>query len=468
MFKSILIANRGEIALRIVRACKEMGIRSVAVHSERDFESLHVQYADADICIGPAPSAESYLHVPSIISAAEIADVEAIHPGYGFLSENAHFAEVCRSCNIAFVGPSVEVIQLAGNKAEARRVMRGAGIPVVPGSDDTVATSDDALKVAHEIGYPVIIKAALGGGGRGMRIAHNDVSLVSAFMTAQSEAEAAFGDKLLYLEKCIDNARHIEFQVLGDRAGNVVHLGERECTIQRRYQKLIEESPSPVLNPKLRKVMGEAAIEAARAVNYDNAGTIEFLLDDRGDFYFLELNTRIQVEHPVTEAVTGIDIVKEQILLATGERLRFTQSDVTVNGWAIECRVFAEDPDNDFRPGPGRITQFNAPGGPGIRVDTHVCEGYSVPEYYDSMLAKVVAWGRTRQEALARAERAMDEMVVEGVPNTVLFNLKVLQHEKFQRGEIDTGFLKEIIATEQTQGALERRSEAMRRRSHVQ
>jgi len=326
--------------------------------------------------------------------------------------------------------------------------MRGAGIPVVPGSDDTVATSDDALKVAHEIGYPVIIKAALGGGGRGMRIAHNDVSLVSAFMTAQSEAEAAFGDKLLYLEKCIDNARHIEFQVLGDRKGNVVHLGERECTIQRRYQKLIEESPSPALDPKLRKVMGEAAIEAARAVNYDNAGTIEFLLDDRGDFYFLELNTRIQVEHPVTEAVTGIDIVKEQILLATGQRLRFTQSDVTVNGWAIECRVFAEDPDNDFRPGPGRITQFNAPGGPGIRVDTHVCEGYSVPEYYDSMLAKVVAWGRTRQEALARAERAMDEMVVEGVPNTVLFNLKVLRHEKFQRGEFDTGFLKEIIAAE--------------------
>ena len=448
MFKSILIANRGEIALRIVRACKEMGIRSVAVHSEADFESLHVQYADADICIGPAPSSESYLHVPSIISAAEIADVEAIHPGYGFLSENAHFAEICRSCNIAFVGPSVEAIQLAGNKAEARKVMRRTGIPVVPGSDDTVETSDDALKVAHEIGYPVIIKAALGGGGRGMRIAHNDVSLVSAFMTAQSEAEAAFGDKLLYVEKCIDNARHIEFQVLGDRNGNLVHLGERECTIQRRYQKLIEESPSPALNARLRKTMSEAAIEAARAVNYDNAGTIEFLLDEHGDFYFLELNTRIQVEHPVTEAVTGIDIVKEQIRLAAGERLKFTQRDVRVSGWAIECRVFAEDPDNGFRPCPGQITQFNVPGGPGIRVDTHVYEGYSVPEYYDSMLAKVVAWGRTRQEALARAERAMDETVVEGVPSTVPFNLKVLQHEKFQRGDIDTGFLRELMATE--------------------
>ena len=448
MFKSILIANRGEIALRIVRACKEMGIRSVAVHSEADFESLHVQFADADICIGPAPSAESYLHVPSIISAAEITDVEAIHPGYGFLSENAHFAEVCRSCNIAFVGPSVEAIQLAGNKAEARKVMRKVGIPVVPGSDDTVSTADDALKVAHEIGYPVIIKAALGGGGRGMRIAHNDVSLASAFMTARSEAEAAFGDSLLYVEKCIDNARHIEFQVLGDREGNVVHLGERECTIQRRYQKLIEESPSPALDAKLRKVMGEAAIEAARAVSYDNAGTIEFLLDEHGDFYFLELNTRIQVEHPVTEAVTGVDIVKEQIRLAAGEKLGFTQGDIAVSGWAIECRVFAEDPDNEFRPCPGRIVQFNVPGGPGIRVDTHVYEGYSVPEYYDSMLAKTIAWGRTRREALARAQRAMSEMIVEGVPSTVPFNLRVLQHEKFQRGEIDTDFLREFMATE--------------------
>lgn len=448
MFKSILIANRGEIALRIVRACKEMGIRSVAVHSEADFESLHVQYADADICIGPAPSSESYLHVPSIISAAEIADVEAIHPGYGFLSENAHFAEICRSCNIAFVGPSVEAIRLAGNKAEARKVMRSTGIPVVPGSDDTVSTSDDALKVAHEIGYPVIIKSALGGGGRGMRIAHNDVSLVSAFMTAQSEAEAAFGDKLLYVEKYIDNARHIEFQVLGDRDGNLVHLGERECTIQRRYQKLIEESPSPALNARLRKTMGEAAIEAARAVSYDNAGTIEFLLDKHGDFYFLELNTRIQVEHPVTEAVTGIDLVKEQIRLAAGEKLKFTQRDVKVSGWAIECRVFAEDPDNNFRPCPGQITQFNVPGGPGIRVDTHVYEGYSVPEYYDSMLAKVVAWGRTRREALARAERAMDETVVEGLPSTIPFNLKVLRHERFQRGDISTSFLRELMATD--------------------
>jgi acetyl-CoA carboxylase biotin carboxylase subunit len=448
LFKSILIANRGEIALRIVRACKEMGIRSVAVHSEADFESLHVQYADADICIGPAPSSESYLHIPSIISAAEIADVEAIHPGYGFLSENAHFAEICRSCNIAFIGPSIDAIQLAGNKAEARGVMRKAGIPVVPGSDNSVSTSEEALDVAHQVGYPVMIKAALGGGGRGMRIAHNDVSLVSAFMTAQAEAEAAFGDTSIYVEKCLENARHIEFQVLGDRDGNMVHLGERECTIQRRYQKLIEESPSLVLSARQRKVMGEAAIEAARAVQYDSVGTIEFLLDRTGTFHFLELNSRIQVEHPVTEMVTGIDIVKEQIRLAAGERLGYTQRDVSINGWAIECRVFAEDPYNDFRPCPGRITQFNPPGGPGIRVDTHIYEGYTVPEYYDSMLAKVVAWGRNRSEALARAERAMEETVLEGVSNTVQLSLRVLQNEKFQRGEIDTGFLREFMSSE--------------------
>jgi acetyl-CoA carboxylase biotin carboxylase subunit len=405
LFKSILIANRGEIALRIVRACKEMGIRSVAVHSEADFESLHVQYADADICIGPARSSESYLHIPSIISAAEIADVEAIHPGYGFLSEDAHFAEICRSCNIAFIGPSVEAIKLAGNKVEARKVMKKAGIPVVPGSANTVSTSDEALAVAHEIGFPVVIKAALGGGGRGMRVAHNDVSLVSAFLTAQTEADAAFGDKSLYVEKYIDTVRHIEFQVMADRFRNIVHLGERECTIQRRYQKLIEESPSPALDPKLRKVMGEAAIEAARAVSYDSVGTIEFLLNEDRDFYFIELNSRIQVEHPVTESVTGIDIVKEQIRLAAGERLGISQRDVKINGWAIECRVFAEDPDNDFRPCPGRITKFNVPGGPGIRVDTHVYEGYRVPEYYDSMLVKVIAWGQNRREALRRARK---------------------------------------------------------------
>lgn len=452
MFKSILIANRGEIALRIVRACKEMGIRSVAVHSEADFESLHVQYADADICIGPARSSESYLHIPSIISAAEIADVEAIHPGYGFLSEDAHFAEICRSCNIAFIGPSVEAIKLAGNKVEARKVMKKAGIPVVPGSANTVSTSDEALAVAHEIGFPVVIKAALGGGGRGMRVAHNDVSLVSAFLTAQTEADAAFGDKSLYVEKYIDTVRHIEFQVMADRFRNIVHLGERECTIQRRYQKLIEESPSPALDPKLRKVMGEAAIEAARAVSYDSVGTIEFLLNEDRDFYFIELNSRIQVEHPVTESVTGIDIVKEQIRLAAGERLGISQRDVKINGWAIECRVFAEDPDNDFRPCPGRITKFNVPGGPGIRVDTHVYEGYRVPEYYDSMLVKVIAWGQNRREALRRARRAMEETVIEGVPTTVPLNLKVLQHNKFQRGEISTNFVPELMLMEKSSG----------------
>ena len=429
-----------------------MGIRSVAVHSEADFESLHVQYADADICIGPARSSESYLHIPSIISAAEIADVEAIHPGYGFLSEDAHFAEICRSCNIAFIGPSVEAIKLAGNKVEARKVMKKAGIPVVPGSANTVSTSDEALAVAHEIGFPVVIKAALGGGGRGMRVAHNDVSLVSAFLTAQTEADAAFGDKSLYVEKYIDTVRHIEFQVMADRFRNIVHLGERECTIQRRYQKLIEESPSPALDPKLRKVMGEAAIEAARAVSYDSVGTIEFLLNEDRDFYFIELNSRIQVEHPVTESVTGIDIVKEQIRLAAGERLGISQRDVKINGWAIECRVFAEDPDNDFRPCPGRITKFNVPGGPGIRVDTHVYEGYRVPEYYDSMLVKVIAWGQNRREALRRARRAMEETVIEGVPTTVPLNLKVLQHNKFQRGEISTNFVPELMLMEKSSG----------------
>jgi acetyl-CoA carboxylase biotin carboxylase subunit len=326
--------------------------------------------------------------------------------------------------------------------------MRKTGIPVVPGSDNSVSTSEEALDVAHQVGYPVMIKAALGGGGRGMRIAHNDVSLVSAFMTAQAEAEAAFGDTSIYVEKCLENARHIEFQVLGDRDGNMVHLGERECTIQRRYQKLIEESPSLVLSARQRKVMGEAAIEAARSVQYDSVGTIEFLLDRTGTFHFLELNSRIQVEHPVTEMVTGIDIVKEQIRLAAGERLGYTQRDVSINGWAIECRVFAEDPYNDFRPCPGRITQFNPPGGPGIRVDTHIYEGYTVPEYYDSMLAKVVAWGRNRSEALARAERAMEETVLEGVSNTVQLSLRVLQNEKFQRGEIDTGFLREFMSSE--------------------
>jgi acetyl-CoA carboxylase biotin carboxylase subunit len=450
LFRSILIANRGEIALRIVRACKELGIRSVAVHSEADFESLHVQFADTDICIGAAHSSESYLHIPSIISAAEIADVEAIHPGYGFLSENAHFAEICRSCNIAFIGPSVDAIRLAGNKLEARKVMRDKGIPVVPGSDNTITDAEEALEIAHGIGFPVIIKAALGGGGRGMRIAHNDVSLVSAFMTAQSEAEAAFGDRSVYLEKCIESGRHIEFQVLGDRHGNVVHLGERECTIQRRYQKLIEEAPSTALDSKLRKEMGEAAIEAAHAVGYDNAGTIEFLLNEDGRFYFLELNSRIQVEHPVTEAVTGMDIVKEQIRLAAGEKLGFTQRDVRINGWAIESRIFAEDPDHDFRPCPGQITQFNLPGGPGIRVDTHVWEGYTVPTYYDAMLAKVVAWGRNRHEALRRAERAMEETVIEGVRSTVPLNLKILRNQRFQRGDINTKFLEASVLGERT------------------
>ncbi|MFA6610413.1 MAG: acetyl-CoA carboxylase biotin carboxylase subunit, partial [Candidatus Omnitrophota bacterium] len=378
MFAKVLIANRGEVALRVIRACKEMGIRTVAVYSQADINSLHVKFADEAICIGSAPSANSYLNIPSIISAAEITDVEAIHPGYGFLAEDAHFAEICESCKIKFIGPTPNNITLMGDKMAAKETARKAGIPVIPGSRAIVKTKEDALKIAKEMKYPVIVKAAAGGGGKGMRVCHNDVRLIGALLTAQREAEAAFGNPDVYIEKYIERPRHIEFQILGDKHGHVVYLGERDCTIQRRHQKLIEETPSPVLDQKMRKKMGECAVKCAKTIGYVNAGTVEFLLDEDNSFYFMEMNTRIQVEHPITEAVTGIDLVKEQIRIAAGEKIKYKQDEIKFNGWAIECRINAEDPDNDFMPSPGKITALNLPGGRGVRLDTHVYHGYEI------------------------------------------------------------------------------------------
>ena len=412
MFSKILVANRGEIALRIIRACREMGIRSVAVYSEADAGALHVRFADEAVCIGPAKSANSYLNIPAIISAAEITDVEAIHPGYGFLAENAHFAEICESCQITFIGPTPENIKLLGDKMRAKETMKKAGLPVIPGSLSIVKNKEEALNTAKRIKYPIIIKAAAGGGGRGMRICHNDVRLISALMTAQTEAEVAFGNSAVYIEKYIPKPKHIEFQVLADRYGHVIHLGERDCTIQRRHQKLIEESPSPALDSKLRKKMGDMTIRGAKAVNYVNAGTVEFLLDEDNNFYFMEVNTRIQVEHPVTEMVTGIDLIKEQIRIASGERLSHNQDDIKVNGWAIEARINAEDPDNNFLPSPGKITNYIVPGGPGIRVDSHAYAGYEVPPYYDSLLGKLIAYGKNRQDTIRIMQRALGGYVV--------------------------------------------------------
>ncbi|MDD5422217.1 MAG: acetyl-CoA carboxylase biotin carboxylase subunit, partial [Candidatus Omnitrophica bacterium] len=386
MFNKILIANRGEVALRIIRACKELGIRTVAVYSQPDISSLHVKYADEAICIGSAASANSYLNIPSIISAAEITDVEAIHPGYGFLAEDAHFAEICESCKIKFIGPTPENIRRMGDKMAAKDSAKKAGVPTIPGSKTVVKTKEEALKVAKELGYPVIVKAAAGGGGKGMRICHNDVRLISALLTAQREAEAAFGNPAVYMEKFIEKPRHIEIQILGDRHGHIIHLGERDCTIQRRHQKLIEETPSPILDDKLRKKMGEAAVKCAKSIGYLNAGTVEFLVDDNKSFYFMEMNTRIQVEHPITEAITGIDLIKEQLRIAFGDRVHYKQDDIKFSGSAIECRINAEDPDNDFMPSPGRITTLNLPGGRGVRLDTHAYCGYEISPYYDSMI----------------------------------------------------------------------------------
>jgi acetyl-CoA carboxylase, biotin carboxylase subunit len=446
MFRKILIANRGEIALRIIRAAREMGIETVAVFSEADRDSLHVRLADEAVCIGPPPSSASYLHIPRIISAAEITAAEAIHPGYGFLSENAHFAEVCESCHIRFIGPNSEMIRAMGDKAVARRTVAAAGVPVTPGSDGVLSSADDAVAVAQSLGFPVIIKAAAGGGGKGMRIAADEASLRNGVLTAQAEAEANFGSGEVYLERYIERPRHIEFQIFGDRHGNVVHLGERECSIQRRHQKLIEESPSVALSPALRERMGAAAVESARAIRYEGAGTIEFLLGSGGEFYFMEMNTRIQVEHPVTEEVTHLDLVKAQIAVAAGEPLPWKQEEIRIDGHAIECRVNAERPEQNFQPSPGTVRYFHGPGGPGVRVDSHLYSGYTVPPYYDSMVAKIICWGRDRDEALARMRRALQETVVEGIDTTLSFHLEILADERFRKGEIHTGYLDEFLA----------------------
>jgi acetyl-CoA carboxylase, biotin carboxylase subunit len=447
MFTKILIANRGEVALRIIRACKELGIRTVAVYSQPDISSLHVKFADEAICIGSAASANSYLNIPSIISAAEITDVEAIHPGYGFLAEDAHFAEICESCKIAFIGPTPENIRRMGDKMAAKETARKAGVPVIPGSKSVVKTKEDALKIAKEMRYPVIVKAAAGGGGKGMRICHNDVRLISALLTAQREAEAAFGNPDVYIEKYIESPRHIEIQILGDKFGHIVHLGERDCTIQRRHQKLIEETPSPVLDSKMRKRMGEAAIKCAKTINYLNAGTIEFLLDDKGAFYFMEMNTRIQVEHPITEAVTGIDLIKEQIAIASGQKISHKQDDIKFYGSAIECRINAEDPDNDFMPSPGRITKFNTPGGRGVRLDTHAYSGYEISPYYDSMIGKLIVHGKNRSEAINICKRALDEFSVEPIKTTISFHKKVMSSTAFMRGRFSTDFVERLFET---------------------
>ena len=448
MFKKILIANRGEIALRIIRACREMEIKTVAVYSEADRNSLHVREADEAFCIGPAASAKSYLHIPNIISAAEVAGVDAIHPGYGFLSENSYFAEICESCNIKFIGPEAKAIETMGDKATARKTMIAAGVPVVPGSEGVVTNSEAAIEIARSIGYPVMIKASAGGGGKGMRIAHTQGDLLHAIQTAQAEAEAAFGNSEIYLEKYVEEPRHIEFQIIADNYGSVVHLGERDCSLQRRHQKLIEEAPSAALSEELRVRMGQAAIKATKAANYSSAGTIEFLLDKHNNFFFIEMNTRIQVEHPVTEAITGIDLIKEQIRLAFGEELGYTQADVKINGWAIECRINAENTEKNFMPSPGTITTYHPPGGFGVRVDSAAYAGYAIPPYYDSMVGKLIVWGRTREEAILRMKRALLEFEIEGIHTTIPFHLNVLDNAFFRRGEVYTNFIQRRILGE--------------------
>ncbi len=446
MFSKILVANRGEIALRIIRACKEMGVRTVAIYSTADKDSMHVQMADEAVCIGNPAANQSYLNIPAIISAAEITDVDAIHPGYGFLAENAHFAEICESCQIKFIGPSPQAIRLMGDKMTARETVRKVGVPIVPGAQSIVKDKDEALKLAKKIKYPVIIKATAGGGGRGMRVCHNDVRLVSAMMTAQHEAEAAFGNPAVYIEKYVEKPKHIEFQILADSHGNIIHLHERDCSIQRRHQKLVEEAPSPSVDWKLRKKMGEVAVKAARSVNYVNAGTIEFLLDTDGKFYFLEMNTRVQVEHGVTELITGIDIVREQIRIAAGEKLSIKKQDkVPLRGHAIECRINAEDPANNFTPSPGKIEKYNAPGGPGIRIDSNAHAGYTVLPYYDSMIAKLMAYGKNRAEAISIMQRALDEFVIEPIKTTIPIHREIMKNPIFRRAQMYTDFIPRIM-----------------------
>ena len=450
-FRKILIANRGEIACRIIWTCKEMGIRTVAVHSEADRDSLHVRFADESICIGPAPSAQSYLNIPAVISAAEIANVDAIHPGYGFLAESSYFAEICEACNIKFIGPRASVIRMMGDKVEARRAMQAAGVPILPGSENALESEEEALKLAREIGFPVIVKAAAGGGGRGMRIVRTEEELGSALETASNEAAAAFKNGDVYIERYIENPRHIEIQVMADEYGECIHLGERECTIQRRHQKLLEEAPSPVLTPELRTAMGNAAVRACKEIGYSSAGTMEFLLDEDNSFYFMEMNTRIQVEHPVTEMVTLADIVRNQIRLAEGEPLGYTQSDLVITGHSIECRINAEDPVTGA-PSPGKITDCNLPGGPGVRVDTAIYPGYVVPPFYDSMIAKVIVHARTRELAIARMQRSLEAMVIEGIKTTIPLHQKIMRDEKFRAGEFSTKFMENFMSDNGAKG----------------
>lgn len=440
MFHKILIANRGEIAVRIIRSCKELGIKTVAVHSDVDADALHVSLADESVCIGPAASADSYLNMKSIISAAEMADADAIHPGYGFLSENAEFAEICEQCGITFIGPTAENMRVMGDKISARKTVMDAGVPILPGTNDSVETADEAIKIAAEIGYPVIIKASAGGGGRGMKIIHSPASLPTALATARTEALAGFGKADVYIEKFCEHPRHVEIQILGDKHGNVIHLGERDCSIQRRHQKLVEEAPCPVLTPALRKKMGACAVAAAKAVNYSSAGTIEYLLDTDGSFYFMEMNTRVQVEHPVTEMVTGVDIIREQIYSAAGRKLRYKQSDIKITGHAIECRINAEDPEK-FTPFPGKITGYHQPGGMGVRVESAMYDQYTVLPHYDSMIGKLIVHAETREDAINRMKVALDEYIIEGIKTTIPFHQKLMNNKQFCDLDFDTNFL---------------------------
>ena len=445
MFNKILIANRGEIAVRIIRACREMGIRTVAVYSEADKDCLHTLLADEAICIGPAPSSQSYLNMERILSATVAMKADAIHPGFGFLSENARFAKLCQQCNITFIGPSAEIINRMGNKSEARNTMMQAGVPVVPGSKEPVYTAEDGLVMAKEIGFPVMIKASSGGGGKGMRISRSEEDFTEHFNAAQLESVKGFSDDTMYIEKYIEKPRHVEFQIMGDKFGHVVHLGDRDCSIQRRHQKVMEESPCEVISPELRKKMGEVAVKAAKAVNYENAGTIEFLLDKDKNFYFMEMNTRIQVEHPVTELVSGIDLIKEQIRVAAGEPLSVSQEDIQIKGHAIECRINAENPKKHFMPCPGRITNVHIPGGNGVRVDTHIYNDYKVPANYDSMLMKLIVYDKDRASAIAKMRSALGEVIIEGIETNIDFQYEILENEAFQKGDTDTGFIEKYF-----------------------
>jgi len=446
VFGKILIANRGEIAVRVIRACRELGIKTVAIYSEADRNSLHVKLADEAVCVGPAPSQSSYLHVPNIIAAAVMSKADAIHPGYGYLSERADFAEICEDYGITFIGPKADQIELMGDKSRAKAVMEAAGVPVVPGSDGPIADETELQAVAEKIGYPVIIKASAGGGGRGMRVAYNEEELLKGYRLARSEAGAAFGNDQVYVERFINNPRHVEIQLLGDQYGNIVHFGERECSIQRRHQKLIEESPSPAVSDRLREQMGEAAVKGAKAVNYLNAGTIEFLLDEEGNFYFMEMNTRIQVEHPVTEMVYGIDLVKAQIQIAAGAELDYNQQDIVPSAHAIECRINAENPDNGFLPSPGLISQLHIPGGHGIRWDSYVYQGCEISPYYDSMFGKLIIWGTDREEAINRMQSALAEIEIEGITHNVRFHQRILQDSRFRAGKYGVDFVDRFLA----------------------